>query len=146
MQLQLNEGLTSILCINLSEIRWWCLSAMETYLRTDINTFRHESICQPVALHTFASSSFRSSSLFFSPLSSPHLSSRFISSALLSLTPFFFLSCLSSTCTSNIVADAISYYAYLRRARVQGEWHVHDASLGALRRAAITRGSHDDAW
>jgi len=49
-------------------------------------------------------------------------------------------SLLSSPCTSDAVADVTGGYTYLRRARVQGEWHVHDASLGALHRTTITRG------
>lgn len=84
------------------------------------NTLRRESICQPVASHALASSSLPSS-----PLSSP-------------------LRVWANV--RRAVADAIGYYTYLRRARVQGEWHVHDASLGALRRAAITRGGHAITW
>lgn len=40
---------------------------------------------------------------------------------------------------ADAVADVTVGYTYLRRARVQGEWHVHDVSLGALHCAAIIR-------
>jgi len=42
---------------------------------------------------------------------------------------FIFSPLRSSPYASDAVAATAGYYIYLRRARVQGEWHVHDASL-----------------